>query len=259
MTETIISRKEEGIGFITLNRPERYNALSELMIQEILSTLESMAKDEEVKTLIITGAGEKAFCAGADLAQAAERGILGEKEFLAAAVALTNAIEDFPKPVIAAVNGYALGGGLELAISCDMIAASENATFGFPEINLAVYPAAGGTQRLPRLIGKLKAKELIYTGERIPAKEAEKIGLVNRVVPKEELMKAAIEFAKKFLKKSPLALRQTKAVVNKGSGMTFEAGMAYADEAITILLASEDRKEGMKAFLEKREPKFKGK
>jgi enoyl-CoA hydratase len=260
LPKVILFEKKDRIATITMNRPEAYNTITVGMAKEVLEALGEVAADDEMRAVVITGAGGKAFCTGADIKEARERGTLQlEKRFLALTNEMINAIEDLPKPVIAAVNGYCLGGGYEIALACDFIIASEDASFGFPEIKLGVLPAAGGTQRLPRLIGKLKAKELLLLGERISAKEAERLGMVTKVVKKDELMNSASELAQRLAGMAPLAVRQIKTLVNEGTEMPLSEALHFADEAATWLLVSEDRKEGIKAFLEKRKAEFKAK
>ena len=260
MPKVILFEKKDRVATITMNRPEAYNTITVGMAKEVLEALGEVAADDEMRAVVITGAGGKAFCTGADIKEARERGTLQlEKRFLALTNEMINAIEALPKPVIAAVNGYCLGGGYEIALACDFIIASEDASFGFPEIKLGVLPAAGGTQRLPRLIGKLKAKELLLLGERISAKEAERFGMVTKVVKKDELMNSASELAQRLAGMAPLAVRQIKTLVNEGMEMPLSEALHFADEAATWLLVSEDRKEGIKAFLEKRKAEFKAK
>jgi len=218
-----------------------------------------LAQDSDVGIVIITGAGEKAFVAGADIKEMKDMSPLEARNFMHFGQGVFNDIENLPKPTIAAVNGFALGGGCELALSCDMIIASEKAKFGLPEVTLGIHPGFGGTQRLPRLIGSAKAKELIFTGKMIDANEALRIGLVNKVVPPENLMDVAKALAQKILKNGQLAIRLVKSAINAGLNVPLEKGLAY--EAVTQGLAftTEDKNEGLEAFLEKRKPNFKGK
>ncbi|MEW6275073.1 MAG: enoyl-CoA hydratase-related protein [Bacillota bacterium] len=255
--QKLLLEKRDGIALLTLNRPEVNNALDRQTWFALDEAIKEVRADAEVRVLIITGAGERAFAAGADVRWLKERPPLDLLERGPQAIMLD--LEKLPKPVIAAVNGYALGGGCELAMACDIRIASEKARFGLPEINLGILPGGGGTQRLSRLVGKGKAKELIFTGDIIDAREAERIGLVNKVVPPEELMEATMAMAKKIMGKSPVALRVVKAVIDVGTGTDFPAALAYEQFGQTILWGTEDRQEGMAAFLEKRPPQFKGK
>jgi enoyl-CoA hydratase/3-hydroxyacyl-CoA dehydrogenase len=255
---TIILRIEEPIAWIYLNRPERLNALNMEMIKELSQVLDELELNDKVRVLIITGTG-RAFSAGADITA-----FQGITPFLGAVYVrrfqeLFNKIELYTKPVIAALNGYTLGGGLELSMACDFRIASELAELGQPEINLGLIPGAGGTQRLPRLIGEGKAKEIIYTGERIPAKEALNLGLVNKVVPHDELLNEARRFALKLSEKPPLALLAAKYAVKFGLESNLWSGLALESSLFGLLFSTEDFIEGVSAFLEKRKPKFKGK
>lgn len=247
--EHIILEKEDNIATITLNRPKVLNALNSGLFKELIQTMQELENDGEVRSIIITGAGDRAFSAGADVKSGffvADKKLSGMK-FL-----------EISKPVIAAVNGMALGGGWEMAMACDLVIASEEATFGLTEVNLGVLPAGGGTQRLPRLIGKLKAKELLFTGERISASEAEKLGLVNKVVPPEELISEARDIAIKIAEKAPLAIKEIKSVVDRGLESNFDEGLGLEMKAAASLLSTKDAREGMLAFAQKRKPKFQG-
>jgi enoyl-CoA hydratase len=250
--------KKDGIATITINRPEVLNVLNRETYLEILSRLDDAERDENVKVIVITGTGEKAFCAGLDLNEVKEITPVGMRELAKLGHKLTLAIEEIGKPVIAAINGYVLGGGLELAMACDIRIASENARLGQPEVNVGLIPGNGGTQRLPRLVGKGIAKELILTGKMIDAKTAEKIGLVNKVVPPEELKPAVEALAKELLSKPPLALKLAKELINISTETDLKIGLAYEAEATGVLASTNDFKEGITAFLEKRKPKFRG-
>lgn len=246
----------DGVAWLTVNRPDVRNALSAELVAEFQIALRELAARAEVGVLIVTGAGDKAFVAGADIRELRQR---GRREGLEAInQELFAAIERFPQPVIAAINGYALGGGCELALACDIRIASETATFGFPETGLGIMPAAGGTQRLPRIIGWGKAKELILTGEIIGAAEAARLGLVSKVVPPAELRATAQSYAEKILAKGPLATRIAKLALNTAARAGLDAGLMVERLAQTILFESKDKQEGMAAFLEKRKPKFRG-
>ena len=251
--ENIIFEKEENIAIITFNRPEAMTALNNQTRAEFRAAIDDVSSDDEVKVLILTGSG-KAFVAGSDI-----------KEFNATTPfaahnirRLGEMVEQLGKPVIAAVNGFCLGGGNEIAMGCDIIIASEKAKFGQTEINIGIIPGGGGTQRLPRLIGVCRAKELIYTGDIIRAEEADRLGLVNRVVPMDELMPAAKELAKKIASKSAAALKLAKTAINRGMQTNLESGLKYEYELYSLSLSLEDKLEGVNAFLEKRAPKFVG-
>jgi len=255
--ENISVSLEEGIAILKINRPKVLNALNRATLLEIQRALKELEKDPEVRVLIITGEGEKAFVAGADISEMAPMNPKEALEFSKLGHETLSLIEEFPSPVIAAVNGYALGGGLELVLACDIILASENARLGLPEVTLGICPGFGGTQRLPRLIGKARAKELIFTGEMIDAKKAYEFGIVNKVVPQDKLLDEAKEIARKIAKNGPLAVRAAKRLVEKGLETSLRNGEAMEIEAWANLFATEDQKEGMKAFLEKRKPEFK--
>jgi enoyl-CoA hydratase len=252
----ILYRKpKEFYGLITINRPEVRNALNIEIRKEILTVLDLAEKDDSVRVIIITGAGDKAFSAGADINMFLTMTPLVAMEYLKLSKGASNRIETYPKPVIAAVNGYAIGGGMELAISCDIIIASDNAKFGQSEINVGIIPGVGGTQRLPRLVGAKKAKELIFTGDLIDANEAERLGIVNRIVPQQDLMKTVEELAANLASKSPLILRLAKDAINR-SQAGLKEGLDYESTLFSFCFASNDQKEGAKAFLEKRKPAF---
>lgn len=255
----VIYEKSERIATITLNRPDALNAFNKDVVEEILKALEDAKNDEKIRVVILTGAGEKAFSAGADIKtmkgfdalKARELSLMGEK--------LCSAIENFEKPVIAAINGYALGGGLEVAMACDLRIASDKAKMGQTEINIGLIPGWGGTQRLTRLIGKTKAKELVFTGKMIDAKTAERLGLVNMVVPADQFMETVRKFAMELAEKAPVALRIAKALINKGADMSLDAAIALEREGFGVVGSTEDLQEGVSAFIEKRKPVFKGK
>ena len=251
--------KRDGIATITINRPQAMNALNEGTIPEILSRLEDAEKDENVRVLVITGAGEKAFCAGLDLKPMRDINVIEAVEMSRRGQKLTLAIEEVGKPVIAAINGYALGGGLELAMACDIRIASEKARIGQPEVNVGLIPGWGGTQRLPRLVGKGIAKELIFTGKMIDAKTAERIGLINMVVPPEKLRSAVEELAKVIMSKPPIAIRLAKELINSSTETDQGTGLVHEAEAFGILSSTEDYREGVSAFIQKRKPEYKGK
>ena len=250
---------QDSIGVLTVNRPKVLNALNRETMQELNDLVGKIAVDKTVGVVIITGSGDKSFVAGADISQMQSMSALEGRQWGRFSQNVFNAIENLPQPVIAAVNGYALGGGCELAMCCDMRIASEKAKFGQPEVLLGVVPGFAGTQRLPRIIGKGRAKELLFTGNQIDAAEAYRIGLVNAVVPAEQLMEEAKKWAKTILSRGPVAVQLCKAAVNEGLDMDFESGQAYESEVFGLCFATEDQKEGMAAFLEKRSARFSGK
>jgi len=259
--ERIIYEKKEGVAWITLNNPERYNALDYKMRKELKTALEDAAGDKTIAAVVIKGSG-KAFCAGGDIQAFAEMKPMDVLELykeVGTALVLGKIIRDMPKPVIAAVNGYCLGAGFELAQSCDIIFASEEAIFGQPEINVGLIPGGGATQRLPRFIGEKKAKELIFTGERISAKEMAEMGLINKVVPADQLINTVNEFIEKIKSKSPVVIAAAKEAINAAMEMSLSEGFKYEAQIFAQLFSTEDQKEGAKAFLEKRKPVWKGK
>lgn len=255
--KNIITKVEDQIGFIVINRPEVRNALNLETLHEMEEALDVWRSMQEVKVVIITGEGSQSFAAGADIAQLNKRTMI---EALQPNMTSTyRKIEEYEKPTIAAINGFALGGGLELALACDIRVAADHAKLGLPEVGLAIMPGAGGTQRLTRIIGKGKAMEMILTGDIIAAGEAERYGLVSRAVPQEDLLAVAKEYAQKISSKGPLALRLAKAVVNRGADIEMETALYLEKLAQTILVGSEDKLEGTQAFLDKRTPQFQGK
>jgi len=247
---------EGGAALVTVNRPEARNSISDAVIREMYAALEAARADASVGALILTGAGDEALVSGADIRAIAAR---RRREALAG---LNNrlfaAIEAFEKPTIAAVNGYALGGGLELALACDIRVAAAGARFGLPEVKLGIIPAAGGTQRLPRVIGLGRARYLILTGDIIDAAEAERLGLVSAVVPREDLLPKAREIAAKIMKRGPLAIRLAKKALSLSAEVPLSAGLEFESVAQAILFESRDKEEGTRAFLEKRDPRFTG-
>jgi len=253
----LLTQAEEGIGVITINRPEHRNALDLQLLQEIENVLEDWENNPEVKVVIITGAGDKSFAAGADIAQLNKRTML--EALLPNMTATYRKIEMYQKPTIAAINGHALGGGFELALACDIRIAALNAKMGLPELNLGIMPGAGGTQRLSRIAGKGRALEMILTGEAVTAEKAERIGLVSEAVPLEQLLPAAKQCALKIAAKGPLAARLAKAAVHRGAELDMETALYMEKLAQTVLMGSEDKEEGTQAFLDKRSPTFKGK
>jgi len=255
----IICEKNEGIATITLNRPDALNAWSTELAQEFLGAMEDARNDESVKVVIITGAGEKAFSAGADIKAMKGMTALKARELSNMGYKICNAIETIEKPVIAAINGYALGGGMEVSMACDFRVASDKARMGQTEINIGLIPGWGGTQRLTRLVGKARAKELVYTGKIINADTAHQWGLVNMVVAATELMIAVRQFAQELAGKAPVAVKVAKALIDKGAEMNLESALALEREGFGVVASSEDLQEGVSAFTEKRKPAWKGK
>lgn len=251
--------KSEGIATITINRPDALNALNVETLKEISLRIADAREDKNIKVIILTGAGDRAFCAGADLKMMKGTGAYKGMHLSQLGQKLTMEIEEVEKPVIAAINGYALGGGLELAMACDLRIASENARLGQPEVNVGLIPGWGGTQRLPRFVGKGKAKELIFTGKRIDAKTAEQLGLLNKVVTPEQLEPTVKEIASELMSKSPIAIELAKQLINNSTETDPKVGLINEAEAFGVLASTEDFKEGVNAFLEKRKPKYKGK
>ncbi len=256
--KTIILEKKEGIGYITLNRPEVFNAISQELINEFSDALDKVNKDEEIRVLILTGAG-KGFQAGADIRELSIMTPMAILRWNEGVLQNHAKLEKLRQPVIAAINGLAMGGGLELALSCSLRIAVEGAKLALPEVKLGIIPGTGGTQRLPRLIGKGKAYELLLTGDTITAEEALKIGLVNKVVPRGEAMKAAEEMAVKIMANAPIAVEMCKDAVEIGMDLPLEQAIQYSQKNCIVCFSTEDMKEGTGAFLEKRKPTFKGK
>jgi enoyl-CoA hydratase len=256
--ENLIFAEDNGIATLTFNRPKALNALNFALLAEFVQALEEVARNEAIRVLILTGAGDKAFVAGADISEIARCSVLQARRFAELGQGAIGRLQRLAIPVIAAVNGFALGGGSEIALGCDFIYASEKATFGLPEINLGIIPGFGGTQRLPRRVGIGMAKELILTGRMLGAAEAREIGLVNRVCPPEALMAAAMETARTMAAKGKAALRAAKGAINAGLDVDLESGCRMERDAFALCLASPDAREGTGAFLEKRKPVFGG-
>ncbi|MFQ5744157.1 MAG: enoyl-CoA hydratase/isomerase family protein [Acidobacteriota bacterium] len=256
--KNILVEIEGGVATVTFNRPEVLNALSAETTAEFARALEALESDDEVRVLLITGAGDKAFIAGADINELATFGPIEGRDSSRGGQEVLDHLEGFGKPVIAAVNGYALGGGCEVALACHIRLASDRAKLGLPEINLAIIPGHGGTQRLPRLVGKGRALELICSGRHVPAEEAAAMGLVNAVVPHDELMDRARELAATLASKPPIALRYAIEAVNQGLQTTIKEGQAIESNLFGLCCATKDQKEGMQAFLEKRKPAWTG-
>jgi enoyl-CoA hydratase len=256
--ENIIFQIDEGIGIIAFNRPKALNALNAALLEEFSQALDEIAADENIRVLVLTGAGDKSFVAGADINELAVCNALTAKNFGRKGHTILAKLQELPIAVIAAVNGFALGGGTEIAIACDFIYASENAKFGQPEINLGLIPGFGGTQRLPRLIGMNMAKELVFTGKMISAAEAEKIGLANKVVPQDQLMEEVMKTAREIASKGKVSLRAAKQAINFGMNTDLATGIHIEIEGFGQCYASSDSKEGTSAFLEKKKAEFKG-
>ena len=257
--ETILYEAADGIVTITLNRPEVHNAMNERMRQELTRCFGDLATSDEARVVVVTGAGERAFSAGADIREFVEPQVPVRFRESRKRVDFRQAMDRCPQPIIAAIRGYALGGGLELALACDIRIASEDAQLGLTEVNLAIIPGGGGTQRLPRLIGRGRALEMILTGARIDAREAWRIGLAERVVPAADVLASARELARTLAEKAPVALRYAKEAVVKGLELPLADGLRLENDLATLLRTTEDRVEGAKAFLEKRKPRFTGK
>ncbi len=257
--ETLLCERRNGIALVTVNRPEKLNALNAKVIGELEDCFRAVASDADVRVVILTGAGEKAFVAGADINELATLATLEGREFSRRGQQVFHLIENLGKPVIAAVNGYALGAGCELAVACSLRIASENAQFGQPEVKLGIIPGYGGTQRLARLIGRGRAQELTLVGDPITALEAYRLGLVNQVVALPQLIPACEAMARKIIANAPLAVRFALEAVNHGLEMTFEEGLFLEANLFALCCTTADMKEGTRAFLEKRPAQFKGK
>ena len=256
--ENILFEVQEAVGILTFNRPKVLNALSPATLSEVADAIGHAAVEDSIRVLVLTGAGEKAFVAGADINEFLKYNTLSARQFSERGHEIFFRIEQLPKPVIACVNGFALGGGCELAMACDFIYASEKAKFGQPEINLGLIPGFGGTQRLSRLIGRAKAKELCMTGEMIDAMQAKDLGLVAKVFPAEQLMEETMKVAGALALKSSSVLRSIKRVIDCGADVDLRSGCALEAESFGVCFGTEDMREGVTAFLEKRKPQFKG-
>jgi enoyl-CoA hydratase/carnithine racemase len=257
--ENILLEKKNAIAYVTVNRPKVLNALNAATIEELRAAFHELKHDASVRVVLLTGAGEKAFIAGADIGELAKQESISGKEMAHRGQAVLNLIENLGKPVIACINGFALGGGCELALACTMRLASDNAKLGQPEVKLGILPGYGGSQRLPRLVGRGVAHELILTGEMITADEALRIGLVNRVVELSELLATAEAIAKKIAANAPLAVKYAMEAVERGMEMPQEEGLFLEATLFGLCCATEDMREGTRAFLEKRPAKFEGK
>ena len=259
MYSTLLYEKKETIGILTINRPEKMNALSNKLMSDLKAVLDTVEQDDKLRVLIITGAGDKAFVAGADIHELVDRDAQIGRKVSKERQNLFSRIENLAVPVIAAVNGYALGGGLELALACSIRICSDSAQFGAPEVKLGIIPGDGGTQRLPRLVGLGRAMELVLSGDFINAQEAYRIGLANKVVPQKNLMEKTLELADKIASRPPLAVQFAKEAVNRSVGSGIESGYTLESYLHALSCTTEDKKEGVSAFLEKRKGQFKGK
>jgi enoyl-CoA hydratase/carnithine racemase len=256
--KVLLAEEKDGIAVLTLNRPQVMNSFSVALLDSLKERIDALKFDNNVRVVIITGAGPKAFCAGADLKERTTFDELQVKEFIFTIRNLFTSIEYLNKPVIAAINGVALGGGTELALACDIRIAAMNASMGLTETRLAIIPGAGGTQRLPRLIGRGKAKELIFTGRRVDAREALEIGLVNQICDPESLLEECQKMAAMICETGPIAIEQAKYAINYGLETDLHTGLGIESNAYWVTIPTEDRLEGLAAFQEKRKPVYKG-
>lgn len=256
--ENLLLEREGPVAVVTINRPAVLNALNTATVGELRAALLELQRDQAVRVVILTGAGEKSFVAGADIKELAGQTPIGGRELARTGQAVFNLVEDLGKPVIAAINGYALGGGCELAMACTLRLAADTAKLGQPEIALGIIPGYGGTQRLPRLIGRGRALEMMLTGAPITAAEAHRVGLVNQVVPAAELMTRARDLARTLAQQAPIAVRYILQAVNHGLEMPMDEALAYEATFFGLLATTGDMREGTRAFLEKRKPEFRG-
>ncbi|TVQ97526.1 MAG: enoyl-CoA hydratase [Deltaproteobacteria bacterium] len=256
--DILLHERLEGTALLTLHRPERRNALSRQLVLDLQHALDALGPDPDVRAIILTGAGDRAFCAGADLRERESMSDAEVNEFLDQLRTLMDTLAQLPKPTIAAINGFALGGGLELALACDLRIAADNATLGLTEVRLGIIPGAGGTQRLTRLLGPGKAKELILTARRLPARQALDIGLVNDVCTPDDLRHHAIDLADEIAQAAPLAVAQAKHAIDEGSQRPLHEGLDIERQAYAPLLHTRDRVEALEAFRERRAPRFEG-
>lgn len=254
--DNLIFKKDKNVGILSINRPKALNALNTAVLEELDEAMDMIKKDEDIHIVIITGEG-RAFVAGADISEMKDMNMFQARAFAEKGLSVFRKIELMEKPVIAAVNGFALGGGCELSMCCDIRIASEKAKFGQPEVGLGIIPGFAGTQRLARLVGLGRAKELIFTTDMINAEEAYRIGLVNKVVPLDDLMDEALAMANKIAEKGQIAVRFSKTAMNKGIETDLETGMSIEKDLFGLCFATEDQKEGMEAFLGKRQPNYK--
>lgn len=255
----IVCEVNEGVALIRLNRPEMHNALNLPMLEELMNAVQTIRHQPDLRAVIVTGSGEKAFCAGADLKERISMNEAQVRQYLDLIRETFQAVSSLPVPVIAAINGVAFGGGFELLLACDLRIAEEHAVLGLTETSLAIIPGAGGTQRLPRLIGVSKAKELIYLGKRITAWEAEELGLLNRIVSKGKALETAQTWANMIKEQGPIAIRQAKLAIDQGMETDLKTGLMIERMAYEVLIPTQDRLEGLKAFQEKRKPVYQGK
>jgi enoyl-CoA hydratase len=259
MAENIAFDRQAAVATVTIDRPKALNALNPETLAELGEITDEIERDRSLRAVVVTGRGDKAFVAGADIAAMERMSAVDARRFAQLGQRIFRKLELLAQPVIAAVNGFALGGGLELALACDLILASANARFGQPEINLGIVPGFGGTQRLPARVGIARAREMIYSGAMIDAEEAYRIGLVNRVVEPEKLLEEAAALARSLAEKAPVAMQEAKAAIGASADLDLENGCRYESEAFAVCFGTEDRSEGMRAFLEKRAAKFSGK
>ena len=255
---TVLLERQGHLATLTLNRPESLNAINVALVHDLQAACGELETDEQVRVVLLRGAGERAFCVGADLKERKGMGLPETQKLRAALVHSFRRLNALPMPTIAAVHGWALGGGFELALCCDLIVAAEDARFGLTEVTLGIMPGGGGTQLLPRLIGKSLAKLLIYTGRRIEASEAERLGIAVRVVPQAELESAALALAEEIAANAPISLRQAKKAIDSGFHLDLDTAFAFEAEIYNATLLSEDRLEGLRAFAEHRKPEYKG-
>jgi len=252
-----VEHGDKGVAVLTINRQEKLNSLNQQVLEQVKQALIDL-KEDPPRVMVVTGAGDKSFVAGADIAAMNEMSPLEAKRFSELSHEAVGLLDRSLVPTIAAVNGFALGGGCELALACDIRIAAENALFGFPEVTLGILPGMGGTQRLPRLVGPGIAKEMIFSGRRIKAEEARTFNLVNRVVPEGEALKAAKELAEEIAANGPVAVRHAKAAVNKAQDVDLVSGLEYEADQFALLFGTEDAREGMGAFVDRRDAEFKG-
>ena len=257
MSDTLLTEQQGRVAILTINRPDKLNALSQQVRDEVLGHLERIETDDSIGVVIITGAGEKAFVAGADITEFEGRSPMDQREAMSG-TRIYDVMATYPKPVIAMINGFCLGGGNEMAMSCDIRVASSKARFSQPEINLGLIPGGGGTQRMQRLVGLGQTLRLILSGDMIPAAEALAIGLVELVFEPEELREKTLELATRIASKSPLTLKVTKQVIRAGAEMSLSAGINYERDLFCLCFSTEDQEEGVDAFLNKRQPEWKG-
>lgn len=257
MSKTVLLEIQEGIGYVTINRPDSLNALSSQVLKDLNDTLEEIEKNDSLRVVILTGAGEKAFVAGADIKEMDQMTPIQAHEYMTYANDTFTRLSNIKQPTIAVLNGYALGGGLELALSTDIRIGFDKTVVGFPEVGLGIIPGFAGTQRMSRLIGTSKTKELIYTASLVKGEEAYQLGILNKLVEQEDLLSAAKELAEKIMKNAPLAVEKAKHVIQVGYDLPLENAIRLETEAEALLFSTEDKIEGMRAFVEKRKPTFK--